>query len=342
MKKVLIIMSTIILLAMIIVNPLPAKKLGVLPEVSKIGGIYIYQKKVYFLDEKVHVDLYALNPFRYIKQISRFGAGPGECPNIPVVFLYPDYLYLYKNGKCMFFSLNGDYIREFKIPNPTLTFFAPVGKNFLTFKSTRNETSYIDDISICSYSEKDGIKHKKVVYVNLYPRKGQRDNRFELNPFIAKWYFEIFDDKVFIADAKRGLFAEIFDFNGNRISQIKLNVQRLKIPEESKKKYLNEIENTQFWQTYKNIYYVDFPEYYPDFYKFSVDKGKLYFLTYSKKGNKREIIVTDWKGKFIKRAFVTVLNPMDHFHCTIKDNKFYYLFENEESEEWELHVEDIK
>jgi len=138
------------------------------------------------------------------------------------------------------------------------------------------------------------------------------------------------------------MFAEIYDFNGNRLSQIRLNYEKIRVPEENKKKLKDLLEGIAAYRASEDMYYLDFPEYYPAFQYAALDNGKVYFLTFYKKDQMREIIITDWKGKFIKRSYVPALNDIEIVKCAISDNKFYYLFENEETEEWELHVEDIK
>jgi len=90
------------------------------------------------------------------------------------------------------------------------------------------------DTSICSYTEKEGIKHKKVAYILINKTLEQKGNRVANNPFQNMWHYRIYDDKLFIGDPSRGFFAEIYNSEGNRISQIRLNYEKVKIPEENK------------------------------------------------------------------------------------------------------------
>jgi hypothetical protein len=68
-------------------------------------------------------------------------------------------------------------------------------------------------------------------------------------------------------------------------------------------------------------------------------------LTYKMKGNDRECIVLDLKGKEIKRMTLPIpetygvaLNRL----YTTKHAIFYQLKENEEDETWELHTLSLK
>ena len=59
---------------------------------------------------------------------------------------------------------------------------------------------------------------------------------------------------------------------------------------------------------------------------------------------KTECFIFDFQGKFIERTFLPVKNmdAVDFSPLTIKNNKIYQLVENEESENWELHINGIK
>jgi len=342
MKKSKLIGLVILLLSWAAVTPLSARKLGNMPELSHYSTFYVYKNRLFAMDPQVHVDIYSLKPFRYIKQASRKGAGPGESIRSPSIMIYPDYLYLYRLGKCMFFSHDGDYIKEYRIPKPHLHHFAPLGDNFFTHNITNDKTASNHELSICTYSKKEGIKHKKIVYIYVFPIQKKKDNKIPYSPFKKFVRYSIVEDKIFIPDPDRGMFAEIYDFNGNRLSRINLDYEKIKISEENKKKIKDILESIQAYRDTVDMYYLDMPDYYPSYQYATLDNGKVYFLTYYKKGQMREIIIADWKGKFIKRSYVPALTDIEVVSCAISNNKFYYIYENEETEEWELHAEDIK
>jgi len=342
MIRAKIIIVTIIVVGLSILNLMFARKVGNMPEVSKFEELFIYKNYVYAIDYQVHVDIYSLNPFRYIKQASRYGSGPGETIIFPCMVIYPDHFCLYRLGKCMFFTHNGDYIKEFRISKPQLYLFAPIGENYLTHSITQDQTNAYHELSICSYTEKEGIQHKKVVYIYTSPHKKKKNNKIPYSPYGECRKYAIKGDRIFVPDSTRGMFAEIYDFNGNRISRIQLDYEKIKVPEDNKKKVKEDLESIAAFKATDDYYFLDFPEYYPPFQYATLDNGKVYFVTFYKKGQMREIYIADWKGKFIKRAYVSSLIDLENMRCVIADNKFYYVYENEETEEWELHAEDIK
>ena len=105
---------------------------------------------------------------------------------------------------------------------------------------------------------------------------------------------------------------------------------------------MNKLKKTPIWERLKTSYHYVFPEYFPAIRRFWVNNEKIYTLTNEKKeGEKmekaqRELVTLDLKGKVLKRMFVPDIDG-----CTIDKNKFYYLFENEHKEVWELHAKEI-
>jgi hypothetical protein len=78
--------------------------------------------------------------------------------------------------------------------------------------------------------------------------------------------------------------------------------------------------------------------------------GKIYVKTFKKMDNKEEYVVMDLNGKELGKVYTPLvekapsmarLNGIDLQIYSIHKNKFYYLKENEDEEEWELHVQNI-
>ena len=67
-------------------------------------------------------------------------------------------------------------------------------------------------------------------------------------------------------------------------------------------------------------------------------------MTYKEKDGKNEFIVLDMKGKELNRLFIPVA-PFDEatvlITYTICNGKLYHLKDNEETEEWEVHIHNI-
>jgi hypothetical protein len=67
-------------------------------------------------------------------------------------------------------------------------------------------------------------------------------------------------------------------------------------------------------------------------------------LTYTKKDGKNEFLILNLKGKYLKKFYLPIKDMDVQFYptYTVRDSKFYQLVENQESEEWELHITEIR
>jgi hypothetical protein len=337
--------SLLIVSAFISINPLYSKKLAVLPEVGKPLDIAVKNGKLFISDKTVKVHVYSLKDFKYQVQISSRGEGPGECKIGPIISVGSDYIFLYSMGKGILFSGNGKLISEIKAPSIKTSIMSPVGKNFVCLIHDENKRNkrYYYDFSIYTPTNKQELTFKNIMYYYDYPPRKKRGGKWDYD--VIKEYVDylIYDNKVFIGDSTRGLFVEVFDRNGNKINRIKLDTEKVKVTEEYKNKLSNLIEKDPLWRSYgKSLYNLVFPLYCPAFYRFSVDNGKIYFLTYLLKDEKREVIIADLKGNLLKRTYVPWIEDGMRNNYSIENDKFYYIVENEETEDWELHMEEIK
>jgi hypothetical protein len=74
--------------------------------------------------------------------------------------------------------------------------------------------------------------------------------------------------------------------------------------------------------------------------------GKIYVQTYKQKGSLSEFFVFDFKGNLMKKVFLPTASrykvKLNHeIAFTFYNNKYYYLKENLDAEEWELHMEEV-
>jgi len=326
-------------------------KVGNLPEVSVPIFIAVDNNQVYISDDQASVHFYSLkgSALTYQKQVAHRGEGPQECPRSPLIVLNKEHLYLYPFDKCLFFSRSGNYLKEFRLNSRVFKFVVPVGDKFAAKKvsTTKNGENFFE-VSICSLSKDRSLEHNKLLYIYYWEKNIRKGNKYSYNPFPNNLFYHVYDNMVFIGDSSRGLFVEIYGANGNKINQVKLDVERIEVTSEIKTATEEEFKNSPYWGQFNSIYHMIFPEYYPAFYRFAVDDGKIYFITYNKKNplnpkdKSREIIIADWKGKLLKRTFITIDNRSDYDPFYINKGKFYYVVDNVETEEWELHAEDIK
>ena len=82
-----------------------------------------------------------------------------------------------------------------------------------------------------------------------------------------------------------------------------------------------------------------------------IDNQKIYVTTYEKKEDNYEIVVLDLEGNILERSFCFPLHPLQRTsrrfvsysnEYDIVNDNIYYLVENKDTEEWELHTTEIR
>jgi hypothetical protein len=149
--------------------------------------------------------------------------------------------------------------------------------------------------------------------------------------------YQIYNEKIFMGDTAKGFFFRVFNQKGEKLYDIKVEYEKRKFTEEDKTNFLNSIKKSKYYERNKDRIMYKFPEYFPAYRLFYITSGKIYVFTYKKRDKMRELIILDLRGNVLKTTFFDYKNM-----STIYNDRFYYLKENEEEEEWELFVEDIQ
>jgi len=87
-----------------------------------------------------------------------------------------------------------------------------------------------------------------------------------------------------------------------------------------------------------------FPAYFPAIRGFSVGDGKIFVYTFKEKGGRSEFFIFDLNGKLPKTTYLLLKGGMSHYQNPyfFSGWKMYQLVENEDDEEWDLHITEIK
>ncbi len=98
----------------------------------------------------------------------------------------------------------------------------------------------------------------------------------------------------------------------------------------------------QFFEQVKKL--IDFPEYYPFIMNYHIANDMIYILTYKKEANASAFVILDINGKFINKIMLPLpeVNSLETCPYTIFNGKFYMLRFDEDSEMWNLHINDLK
>ncbi len=346
MKKKTLICVCILMIVLGILSgdSLFATKLGTLKDIAIPGYITVSNGQLYITDQKTDKSfLMNLTDLKIIKQLTQRGSGPIETQFMPMITVYSDYVFLYSNEKAIYFSRDGNYLKEFRIKKKGNWFMA-LGENFVLETTIAKNQERWTDISLYSYSNEMDLSALKNLYLSKNSQLTKSNGKFNL--YLLKEYarYTVQDNKLFLGDSSRGLYLEVFNTKGDKINKIHLKqFEKQKVSEQFKNDYMKLVKSSPNYEAATKIYNLLLPEYFPGFYYFVVDKERVYFITYNRKGNNREVIVADWRnGKFIKKTEIPWIINESSYLLPIVDGKFYYPLENEETEEWELHVAEVK
>jgi len=316
-----------------------------LPDLEKPRQIRVENQQVYFVDDR-DILVYSLADGRLLRRIGKRGQGPGEFMMGPLgLTIFPDRLVAGDFRKILFFSHDGSYLGQVMEPGMIhqLLPFLPVGKNFVGFPMERRDDGSLALPVGCIYD--DGGKVLRKFYGELPagppppPPPGRASPAKKRDvPLIQDYVdYAVHEDKIFVADSRKGLFVAVFNENGDLLYEIRQEIKRIKVPKDYKEAALT---GSKYWQSYNPVV----PEYFPAFVGFKIDGGRIYAVTPAQDKGNYEAIVTDLKGKILERSYRFPLEPNYFAHAAfnwrydIEENQFVWFAYNDAKEYYELHI----
>jgi hypothetical protein len=356
MKKVTLL---IVLLMFVFINLSHAKKIANLPEVMKPVSIAVHGNQVFIADatKESTIHIYTLKPFAHTKTFGKPGEGPGEFMSLPHVTVHPGHLLINGMKKLQTFSRDGAFKKETKLPFMHFYFYYPLlsfGDRYVRLRLEPSEEEKKIIFKADLYDKNFNLLKK--FYQGgppqlLPPRRGAPPKKVELDVVYDYLDLAVTHRRIFIADSRKGFFIAVFDHQGHPLYEINKDYNKLKIPGEFKEEYLREQRSSPNWERLKQMFDYKFKEYFPAFFSFKIDNQKIYVTTYEKKEDNYEIVALDLEGNILKRSSCFPLHPLQRTsrrfvsysnEYDIFDDNIYYLVENKDTEEWELHTVEIR
>jgi len=322
---------------------LQAKKVASLKEIMKPRRMVVDENKL-FLTEGTDIYIYSLKDFKLIKKFGKQGDGPQEFKTgpmgVPGLVLIPthDQILINSEGKISYFTKNGEYRKEQK--TPPFTVASPLKDKFISsgFIVNKNGQS-----SLCVNLLNSKCEKIKEIYISGIPAILGANFTLPYDPF----RYIVYKDKIYVADASLDFSIAVFDKDGKELNRIKKDYQKLDIDDAYKDMMLKWVKNDspfrQFWDMIKDK--VKFKSTFPAIQDFVINADLIYVFSYKKQNDLTECIVLDLKGNEKKRVFLPLpfgVPPMSPLCYAIKDNRFYSLVENDETDSWDLDVAEIK
>jgi len=323
-----------------------------LPEVELPGQVCVDRGRVYVVD-KSNILVYDLESGRLRTTIGKVGQGPGEFLMGPVgLVVFPDRLVVKDVQKIEIFALDGEFIGEIRTPESMGIYpFLPVGKNFVGFPfEIRKDGSGISAAGLIY--DKD-VKPKKEFFGKFPvqgppppppPGSGPPAGKTDVRMIVDYIDYVVSDDKIYVADSRNGPSISVFDQDGNRLREIRVPADKVKVPKSYVDDVIKERKASKYWKTVFAYQNPIFPDAFPSFVGFKVDGGRIYVLTAAQKDGLYEVIVLDLEGRVLGKSFRFPVRPNFRTPQTfgssydIEGDKIFWLAYNEPKEIYELHI----
>lgn len=297
----------------------------------------------FYVSEDAVIFIYSMKDFKLLKKFGREGEGPKEFyinrarANDMVDFeLVNDKLIVNSWGKISYWSKLGEYISERRIPKNVGSWFEFLDNRIVGRKFTRGKNNMTYHHVVLYDNDFNPLK---TIYSHIHG--AQWRHRLKFNPLaIEQAFIQTCNNTAFAIDGARGQII-VYDHEGNKKFSAKNPDEPVKFTEQMKKDRIDSYKTSKFWSgmyaARKHLF--DWPDYLNPIRWFYLDpaKNRLYMQAYDQKDNTRKYFVFDFNGKFIKRTWL----PWEGM-LRFNDGKIWQLKENEDTEEWELHVSQIK
>jgi len=298
-------------------------------------------KNFYIYDlNTMTVDIYSQKNNRYLSSFGRKSEGPGEFKFINIFKVYPDYIFIFAVEKICVFSLDGKLLKETRTPPNGL--YQQIEDRFICekFPFTGDKNKVKQDFSITDSNFKNSKDFYTAEYMIFYPGSGHANKR-EMALIRNTVKCDVYKDKIYIGDTTKGFFFAVFDRNGKPLYQINLPYEKIPITNVEKQAYVDRFVS---WHGKKvlNLYHLSLPEYFPAYLDFTISDDRIYVLKYVKEpmiSKTQEVYILSTTGKLLKKASLSYTPAQSY---TFYKNHYYYLIDNEDTEKWELHREELK
>ena len=187
---------------------------------------------------------------------------------------------------------------------------------------------------------------KKVFETSISTNIGEQDM---VLPYGAFTHNPVYKDKIILVTSDLEFQIEIFDHQGNSISQIKKNPMKIKISEEFRQKSHEWFQaDPRFKPFYESVIKnkIKFKPHFPAIRDINIADNAIHVITYNRKGELWECIVLDFEGKELNRLFIPMseYTPFSYYALlySVENGKLYSLAEDPDEEIWKVHVLNTK
>jgi hypothetical protein len=291
-----------------------------------------------YITEETTVYIYSTQDYHLIKKFGKSGEGPGEFLRFVAVTPHEDHLIINSVGKISLYSKDGEFIKEIKAAGGITFFYQPLGKNYVGVGFSLEDNTRFESINLYD-------PELKKIKTLLKRESDTQPNKGVIKILHNTLRYLTFGNKLYVVNG-HDFEIKVYDKDAKELMTIRRDYERVPFGEEDKKRILEEIARDPRQKQYMDVIkkMAVFPNYYPAIVALFQRDDFIYVMTFRRQEDKYEFFVFDGNGNLFKKTFIpfvfqTAMNP---YPFSIKDNRLYQLVENADTEEWELHVADIK
>lgn len=325
-----------------------------LPELIRPSRMAVKGDVLYVLQSNVKIVTFSLQDGRKLNSFGKSGQGPGEFAMLPGnIRVHGDRVFVGNEHQAAHFSLDGRFIAQYK--PPTTGVLQPLGDSFYMASGWRpkGKSVIISQLLLLN----DRMKKIKVIRQSETPiarKQGGimvvtgRDGSLSFRspgpvslapPGERHWASD--GQSLVLAETKDAETRfEWLDSTGQRVTDFALTIPvvtvdekiRQRLYEEKKRQYSEFKTRYKEWEKeYRKLEFT-YPETLPPVDRMVVADGLIYLRTHVVKDGRAEFWVVDGKGGVLGRR---LLPRVDQWG--INQNRFFFLVENTEEDQWELH-----
>jgi hypothetical protein len=280
------------------------------------------------------VKLFDGSTFQFIRTIGRDGQGPGEFQDFASPQLLPEHILVSSTNKVSHFTYGGELTKEIR-HDLAASYVLEIKDKYVAFVVIRPEDQSDDFHLAYNLYDSNMRKIKELHRGEWILKKNRRRGFFEI------FFYAICADRIVLAH-RQGFVIEILDADGNVLHAIKPEFQPIPFTNKDKEKvitYWREDRGYNREQVEWLEKRTDFPDHYPPFLAGRVDGGKIYAVTYRQEEGRRECLVYDLNGRFIKRTWFPLAMAAPNFAgpFAIRGDTFYQFIYDDKDSVWKLH-----
>ena len=335
MKKI-----TVLLGIFLIIPGLYAGQIISLPDLLNPDSIQVDEGRFY-VAEGTSVYIYSLKDFKLVKKIGKEGEGPREFKILPFLPLFVNItdsqIVVNSFGKVSRFSKTGEWISEEKVKGGYLFFIMPVGDHLVAQGGLQEGKNRFRTVNIY---DKQLNKIKEVCRV-MDDFKGPGNGYDVLE---KRFRHQVIGNRILVSKEKEFIL-DVYDPEGKKISVIGQDYDRVPMTRKDQEDITDYLKNSPRTKAFFPLFGgLRFPGHFPALMNLYCANNKIYVMTWRRNEGKNEFFIFNSSGQLIKKTYIplTYRNAIEASPLAIGNDRLYQLVDNEKTDGWELHINELK